>query len=62
MRRMNSLTVNERHLQGAKLSYLQINEGLLSLDNDVVRYKIFFQIASELIVHKKGYKSIMPFW
>ena len=62
MRRLNCLTVNERHLQGAKLNYLQINEGLLSLDNDVVRYKIFFQIASELIVYKKGHKSIMPFW
>ena len=30
----------------------------MSLDNNVVRYKIFFHVASELRVHKKGYKSI----
>ena len=57
MWRLNCLTVNERHLRGSKPKYLQINRGL-SLDNNIVRYKIFFHVASELRVHKKGYKSI----
>ena len=30
----------------------------MSLDNNVVRYKIFFHVASELRVYKKGYKSV----
>ena len=30
----------------------------MSLDNNVVRYKIFFHVASELRVYRKGYKSI----
>ena len=30
----------------------------MSLDNNVVRHKIFFHVASELRVHKKGCKGI----
>ena len=51
----------KEHLGGAKLEYRQIKGGLSPQISNVITYKKFFQVASELKVHKKATKNKLSF-